>query len=522
MDYLLPQLLAFPPHPPPALPLSDVEYDRQIRGLLQTLNQTRASMLISGVPNGGDLLDILDPSINTLPYLYTLLAHINASTSSNSNTRFSRDTLPTGKLWPYMVAFAERFDPTQVRYAGNEWRSVLECLAISANNANKPITAIRPIRTAMLRLDPHLSTFTSTHTIFMQLCVSAKSYRAALPILDSEFTLFPDAAEDYVLPAQSKVLPCSNTPGTRLSITYRSGLTGRLTYQDFFQYNLWGALIWIGLRRYAKAELLLSSILVAPSDNITSTMTVRAYKLWLLVALIDRAEFPAVPRTTNNQVARSCRAIAKPYDALAEKFISGDATKLRGEIEAGRLIWRMDRTEGLVNQLPAVQRRASISDLSKVYSALSLPSIAQRTSPTPTDLVENERFIYSYSASGGLEATISSAVRSKHDPSSASSADAPTEQQTPAPQPPVLRFASSDIQQRPHATSEESLAATLPAQTRQIMDLAAQVKELDGRLALRRDYIDWVKKARKNRENAGVSADPGWDDGPVDEDMMTD
>jgi len=61
MDDLLPLLLSFPPHPPPPHPLSDDEYDRQIRGLLQVLNQTPGNRLTGKIAGGGDLLDVSLP-----------------------------------------------------------------------------------------------------------------------------------------------------------------------------------------------------------------------------------------------------------------------------------------------------------------------------------------------------------------------------------------------------------------------------------------------------------------------------
>ncbi|KAI9878808.1 MAG: hypothetical protein M1830_010492 [Pleopsidium flavum] len=140
MDDLLPLLLSFPPHPPPAHPLSNEEYDRQIRTLLQVLNQTPGSRLIGKIAGGGDLLDILDPSINTLPYLYALLAHINNVQSNNgkqTSNASSKPVLPTGALWPKMVDFLECFDPIQVRYAGHEWRRVVEMVAKSAKAVSK-------------------------------------------------------------------------------------------------------------------------------------------------------------------------------------------------------------------------------------------------------------------------------------------------------------------------------------------------------------------------------------------------
>lgn len=58
METILPQLLAFPPHPPPPVPPTDADYDKQIKGIVQTLNTLPASKLISGVAGGGDLLDV--------------------------------------------------------------------------------------------------------------------------------------------------------------------------------------------------------------------------------------------------------------------------------------------------------------------------------------------------------------------------------------------------------------------------------------------------------------------------------
>lgn len=63
MDSILPQLLSFPPHPPPADPLPDAEYDKQIKALVHTLSTLSGSKLTGGVRGGGDLLDV---SCNTI------------------------------------------------------------------------------------------------------------------------------------------------------------------------------------------------------------------------------------------------------------------------------------------------------------------------------------------------------------------------------------------------------------------------------------------------------------------------
>ena len=163
MDSLLPQLLSFPPHPPPIMPLPDAEADRGFRRIVKLLNEVPAKKLTSGLSGGGggDLLDvcepissrdnhgfslftliltspsqILDPSINSLPYLYVLMAHIN-SVSSGKLPFGSKSSalLPGGRLWGPMIRFMEHFDPIQVRYGGAEFKRLVLAIETAARKA---------------------------------------------------------------------------------------------------------------------------------------------------------------------------------------------------------------------------------------------------------------------------------------------------------------------------------------------------------------------------------------------------
>lgn len=58
METLLPELLAFPPHQPPAIPLTDAEYDFQIRDVVKLLNRLPAKKLTGQVAGGSNLLDV--------------------------------------------------------------------------------------------------------------------------------------------------------------------------------------------------------------------------------------------------------------------------------------------------------------------------------------------------------------------------------------------------------------------------------------------------------------------------------
>ena len=165
METFLSQLLSFPPHPESAKPLPDSEYDKQIKNLVQHLNTIPASKLNSGVPGGGDLLDvcqewprlrafwehrlmryptqIIDPAKHTLPYLYTLLAHIHGSGKQKSGS-ISESFQPGSELWQKMLDFMEAFDERQIRYAGTELRRLIEVTATRAQRVSQ--VSLSPVK----------------------------------------------------------------------------------------------------------------------------------------------------------------------------------------------------------------------------------------------------------------------------------------------------------------------------------------------------------------------------------------
>ena len=73
MDHILPELLAFPPHPPPATPLTDAEYDARIRSVVKLLNQLPARKLTGMVAGESNLLDVCCVYIRSREYLLQLI-----------------------------------------------------------------------------------------------------------------------------------------------------------------------------------------------------------------------------------------------------------------------------------------------------------------------------------------------------------------------------------------------------------------------------------------------------------------
>lgn len=148
----------------------------------------------------------------------------------------------------------------------------------------KPLLAIRPIREAMLRLDPPCTTFTSTHLLLVRLCLHARAYVSALPVLDKHVCHFP--ALTGRASSQSSSLPCSKRKSS-LFITESSGLSSKLSYKDYLQYFLYGGMVYMALKEWRKASHFLGIVISTPTLGSISMIMVEAYKKWILVGLIQ-------------------------------------------------------------------------------------------------------------------------------------------------------------------------------------------------------------------------------------------
>ena len=213
-----------------------------------------------------------------------------------------------------------------------------------------------------------------------------------------------------------------------------------------------------------------------------------------------------MPSHVSNSTAKSLRAIAKPYDVLADVFKRGNRKRLIEEVDAGYNIWSEDNNLGLVLQVLDASRRFAIIKLGSVFAALSIHEVASRTSPDPSDYAETEAYIMTLISSGQLKATLSN-------PSSKSSGQS------------ILRFTANEA--TPTSPAQEAeFQRDLAKQMLRLKDLVAQVQEADKRFEMGKEYIEWKKKTRAKEEelakvqNGGI--DNVTDDMMEDEDMMGD
>lgn len=151
--------------------------------------------------------------------------------------------------------------------------------------AQKPLLAVLAVRDAIVRLDPSSEVLTSVHTTFIKLTLVSRSYSLAVPVLERQVCHFPtvtgQAYQNYHQP-----LLCAEHESSTAFITDASGFSKQLAYRDHLQFFLYGAMIYMALKKWDRALHYLSIVISCPVTNAVSKIMVEGYKKWLLVSLL--------------------------------------------------------------------------------------------------------------------------------------------------------------------------------------------------------------------------------------------
>lgn len=450
------------------------------------------------------MLKVLLPAINTIPYLCILNSLIDSSVASGKATSRSlpQSVLPDGALWPFITAVLNDFDPVQVRYAGPEFIKIVDVVVKGAEQTSIYSPIIVLLHNVILHLDPTSSTLTSTHYHFVRLCLHAKAYDEAANILDRPIYHIPANLDNATI-ARSFQYLCS-AESSSAYLTPRTGLTEKFSHRTYLEYNLYAGMVYIGQRRWESALAALEVVLAAPTSNTASMVMVEAYRKFLLVGLLHNGRIPKVPTTANSTAMKSVKAIAKPYDCLADAFDSHDPVRFQEEIAEGQAFWTQDLNSGLVLLLMEAFRKFAVQRLSRTFTALSIADVAKRTSPNPTDLNETATYISSLISNGDLNADLAMPIGS--DQSNL----------------PILRFLPSQSSRK----SEGQIQQELAMQTTELRNILKQISDNDYRLEITKEYVDALRKLKKQKDQikgggTGASlAEAGFED--IDEDMMED
>lgn len=465
-------MLSFPPDNLKSLSPSDL--DSKITHYIANLDRLPKTAWTKSVDKKS-LLELLDPSVNSIPYLKCLC---------DSTQALGKQDKQHGELLLDQVyIFLASFDPVQVRYVGEMWRDIWIWAQVSMQALGVIDQSI--LSTALLRLDSSSATFTTLHLRFVRRCLLEGTPSQALPILEQNIFAYPQISPKNV-PAE----PLSNEHDmSNAFITAASGFTEKILPEYVLEYYLLGAHVYIGTRNYQRARFFLESVMLHPTQqHAASTLQVEAYKKWILVGLLSEGKPFSYPRTVDTGVWKSLKAVGKAYEALADNFEKRDKLKFQAELEVGAQIWTEDGNLRLVSEASQSLVRYCVTDLQKTYAALPVSKVAARLGFTAEDTLS----------------TLTQMIRNSS--LRASLAPGATAGES------ILRF---DLTSSTNNTPQHS---DLESQTQRIEKLIAAVRDADCRLQLTKEHI---ALAKRNKNTAAPDAeladqmDLTWDTPPA-------
>ena len=440
--------------------LSASDLDRKINTYINSLERLPKAAWAKTVDKKG-LLELLDPSVNSIPYLICLTNVV--------QTLGKQDTQGAELLFNQACIFFASFDPIQIRYVGEMWHTLWVWVHLYMQTHDLLDQSI--LSTALLRLDPSAATFTTLHMRFVRQCLSAGTPSQALPILDQNIFAYPQTLPKNV-PAEPLT---TDYDLSNAYITSDSGFTDKIKPEHVLEYYLLGAHVYIGTRNYQRARLFLEHVILHPTQHHTaSTLQVEAYKKWLLVGLLSEGKSFAYPRTVDTGVWKSLKAVGKPYEALADNFEKRDTLKFQAEMEVGAQIWSEDGNLGLVNASAQSLVRYCVADLQKTYAALPVAKVASYLGYSADDTFT---MLTQMIRQSSLNASLAPG---------ATAGDA------------ILRFDLAS------STSTTTQQLDLESRTKRIEKLIAAVRDADRRLQLTKEH---VALAKRNKNAPAPDAD---------------
>jgi COP9 signalosome complex subunit 3 len=448
----------------------------------------------------------VNPALNSISYAY-LLNTIYSSDTQNSD-------LPDD-LAECTAKFLLTFDARQIRYAGTPFSSILD--AVQTGQVFPASVTVELLASALLRLDPTGSIFTSHHLPLVHLAYQTQNIEHIHPVISKSIVFYPG------MRGQTETRPlCDMRLPSSAYISVESGLTGRVTPAEVMEYDLACGLVHLSQRDWASAAAAFERVVTFPTrDGGCSTLMAQAHHKWILSNLLLTGTLRQASVSSNAQ--RSLGTLSKPYVELAKAFekgaSEGGAAALKAEAEAGTDFWTEDRNDGLVREVLAHYQRYHVLRLREVYSKIGLEDIRTLTHDAGTGgalekTSDVEALLRDMISQGMLAGRVEK-------PAGAVEGDGQGH----------LTFLSDGEE-----LTEAQFAAELERSAQHIRDLAPIVRATNERLGTSRDYIKHVVKEQKKKEDGGGGGgggggglssgfkdvmDIGFDSQIEDEDLMT-
>jgi len=208
----------------------------------------------------------------------------------------------------------------------------------------------------------------------LQICLLAKDYRAALPILSEEVLGLADP-ETY-----------------------------NFKTKDLLRYYYYGGMVYVGVKDFGKAVEFFKLGFTAPAV-VLSLVMVECYKKYLLVSLLHYGEVQSAPKYTSSIVQRHLKSTCPQYQEFVNAYSTNSTDEVHKIAQEHAEAFQKDGNFGLVKQCIQALYRSNIKRHTRTYLTLSLDQIAQ-TVKLPS-AKEAEKLLLKMIESGEIYAVIS-------------------------------------------------------------------------------------------------------------------
>lgn len=264
-----------------------------------------------------------------------------------------------------------QLDTRQIPLVVDDLKLVTQTYA-DAMIRKKAIAGIKPLRTLIKRYSPGPSFITPQHAHFVQLCLSAGAYTAALAVI---------AEHPFELSVE------------------KTGVDGK----DVRTYLYYAGMAWIGNGKWEEAIEVLRACVQVPAQG-CSAIVLEAYKKFVLASLIHRGSAEQLSKHFIPSIQRHSKQYAV-YDELAVIYASNSLESLHKLIVQHQESLVKDRNFGLAKQLFQALQRRIVHSLTKTFLTLSLADITDRIKAE--SIQETEAFIVDCIKRGDIQASIS-------------------------------------------------------------------------------------------------------------------
>ncbi|KAI1502784.1 hypothetical protein F5X99DRAFT_377370 [Biscogniauxia marginata] len=481
MDRYAPILLAFPPEDQF---IDNDGYDKAVKTHLGRLTRILKEDSADLALNGPQLLELLNPAVNSLSYLAVLHTLVIPAFAASATRDF---------LLEKLVTFLVSFDGRQCRYAGTHLQDLFSL--VGNGQCLPPSVGVDVLATAILKLDPTGSMLTSSHVLLARLAYSTNNIDTALPVIDKNIVFYPGMA-NYGDPQYL----CDMDLSPPAYITRENGLTATVKAASVMEYDLLCGMMYCARRDWAKAHAAFERVVTFPTrEGGASKIMVEAYKKWVLVSLLLNGKHTDPPSYTGATASKLYGTLAKPYTSVASIFGTENAPELKMEADKNAEIWRDDGNTGLLQEVLAAYQKWRVLGLQEIYTKISIPEIREQTMSAETgenlDKDEDvEALIQNMIIAGMLKGIIE-----KNDDGTV-----------------FLTFLSASTE-----LSEHEFAKELTSTALRLKQLQPIFRATSERLGTSKDYIKHViKESKRNDKAEGHDPTLGFDAHVDDEDLM--